>query len=139
MKHKKLGEKYIIRLFKGEKIIETLTKFLEEESITAAYFSGIGAVIFAELAHYDLEKKEYSSKKFKSPLEIISLAGNISLFEGKPMIHAHISLGDKSMTMFGGHLKEATVAATCEIILKVFEGSLKRKQDEEIGLNLLDL
>lgn len=139
MKYKKQKNTYIIRLFKGEKIIEALTKFLTEQKITSAYLLGIGAVSEAELAHYDLEKKKYSSKKFNEQLEIINMTGNIALLEGKPMIHTHIALGDKGMKVLGGHLKEATVAATCEIILKTFEENLEREHDPEIGLNLLKL
>lgn len=139
MKFKKTQNKYIIRLEKDEKIIETLTKFLNKQKIKSAHFTGIGAVSEAEIAHFNILKKEYSSKLFNEPLEIISLIGNIALVNNKTMIHAHISLADSDMKTHGGHLKEATVSPTCEIILEKLNISLKRKLDKATNLNLLDL
>ncbi|MBM3200738.1 DNA-binding protein, partial [Candidatus Woesearchaeota archaeon] len=78
-------------------------------------------------------------KTFKKPLEIISLIGNAALFNGKPMIHAHVSLSDDKMKVFGGHLKEATVSATCEVVLRAFDEKVARKEDLKIGLKLLDI
>ena len=137
MRYRKLNRTYVIVLSKGEKIIESLTELLIKNEMPMAYFWGIGAVSEAELAHFNLEKKEYSYKKFKGQLEIVSMIGNLAWLEGKPVVHAHISLGDNKMRLSGGHLKEATVSATCEIVLKVFEEKVERKHDPEIGLNLL--
>jgi len=54
-------------------------------------------------------------------------------------IHAHIVVSDREMKAIGGHLKQGVVAATCEVVLHVFDGEIKRYSDEEIGLELLDI
>lgn len=139
MKFTKINEKYIIKLEKGEKIIETLTQFCTNNNIESGYFFGIGAVSKAEIAHFSLDTKEYSYKTFNEPLEIVSLLGNISILKNKIMIHSHITLSNPQMKAYGGHLKEATISATCEIVLKKINTEIKRKLDKITNLNLLDL
>ena len=139
MKSKKINNGCVIRLEKGEKIIENLTNFLEEEQIRNGFFIGLGALSKVELALYRLEDKKYFFKEFKEALEISSLHGNIFLKEGKPFIHAHIVVSDEDMVTHGGHLKEAIVGPTCEIIFIELENEIKKEYDEEIGLWLLDI
>lgn len=135
MKKKTIGEKLVVRLEKGEEIVRNLEKVLREEGISAGAFQGIGAVSGAILGHYSLRSKEYREKEFDRPLEIVSLQGTVTE-EG---IHPHVCLGTKEMKTYGGHLVEATVAATCEVVVTPAPGSLNRYHDEEIGLDLLDI
>lgn len=128
---------YLIRLLKDEKIQETLTKFCQEHKIYAATFSGIGAVQEAEVGFYHLDQKQYHFQKIAQPMEIVSLLGNVSLVENNPFLHIHITLGKEDLTCMGGHLKEATVGATCEIFLSPLQEKIERVYDEEIGLKLL--
>jgi len=135
MKYKDIEDKLIVKLEKGEEIVTELEKALEENSIFAGSFQGIGAVSKATLGHYSLESKDYSERELDQPLEIVSLQGTVSR-EG---VHPHICLGTSNMETYGGHLVEATVAATCEIIVHSASGRLDRYHDEEIGLDLLDI
>ena len=139
MKARKIGNDFIIRLEKGDKIIESLKKFCTENRIKLGYFTGLGAVSTATLAHYTVENKKYTEKTFSGPLEIIQLNGNITKMDGKPYLHAHIILSKKSMEAVAGHLVEGTVSATCEIVLRTLKGRVGRKRNEEIGLNLMDI
>jgi uncharacterized protein len=65
--------------------------------------------------------------------------GNISSMNGKPYIHCHACLSDGKMNAFAGHLKEAKVSAACEVFLVSANIKVKRRHDDTIGLNLLDL
>ena len=135
MKYKRIDEKLFIRLEKGEEIVSSLETLLEKEGINAGSLQGIGAVSEATLGHYSLKSKEYSEKELNQPLEIVSLQGTIT----SEKIHPHVCLGNSEMETYGGHLVEATVAATCEVIVDSAAGSLNRYHDEEIGLDLLDI
>ena len=139
MKYKKIESTYVIRLEKGERVIEKLLGLCEKEKIKAGYFNGLGALSEVELRHFNLMTKEYSSKKLSGLYEITSLHGNISEMSGKSYIHAHIVVGDSQLNSWSGHLNEATVSATCEIFLVKVDGVITRKKDEETGLNLLDI
>ncbi len=138
MQFTKSGETYIIRLERGESIISSITSFCKEESITAAMFNAIGALSSATLAFYKLDKKGYELKKLTSDHEISSLTGNISLVDNQVFAHIHCVLSNNKFECVGGHLKEGTVGATCEIQLVKFDKRIERKMDESIGLNLLD-
>ena len=103
------------------------------------YFFGIGALGEAELAHYIVENKKYTSKIFKQPLEIINMNGNITTMNKDVYLHCHITLSDEKMHAIAGHLKEGIITATCEIILIKLNTTINRKYNSFIGLNLLDI
>ena len=140
MHSKKLKDGYIVRIKKGEEIIGELTRFCSENNIKSGSIAGIGATDNVSLGYFDLDKKEYIEKKFSGKnFEIISMNGNISLVDGKPFAHIHITLGDSDYSVFGGHLNSAVVSVTGEITLTLSDGVLERKPDEHSGLNLLNL
>lgn len=129
----------IARINQGEKVVESIINFCKNNGIKGAWISGIGAVASADLALYDLAKKEYTKKELMGPLEICSLLGNVGTMDDKYLAHIHVVLSDKDMKAFGGHLEEATVAATCELKVEIFDHPIVRKHDPEIGLNLIEI
>jgi len=139
VKYTVLGTNYVIRLDAGEKIVATLLSLCERDGIGSGFFNGLGAVGEAEIGHFDPATGDYSWVKLSGSFEIVALYGNISVVDGKPFIHAHASLGDETFAVRGGHLREATVSATCEITLTRFNDDIGRKRDEATGLFLLDL
>jgi predicted DNA-binding protein with PD1-like motif len=139
MKYFVFGPTYIIRLDGGEKIVESLRSLCEQDKIGAGVLNGLGAVSEAELGWFDRDLKDYRTIRIQEPCEIVSLHGNISLLEGRPHLHCHIALGDKTLGVRGGHLKEAVVSAACEITLTRFFDDIGRKKDEATGLYRLDL
>ena len=138
MEGKKIGEnKWMVRIKRGEKIIEQLVEFCEEKGIEGGYLVGIGAVDYVELALYDVEKQEYFSEKFEGAYELANLTGTIGV-EEELIVHAHATLSDSEMRTIGGHLVEARVSGTAEIVVTMCE-KLVKKHDEETGLKLFDL
>ena len=139
MKYFVFGPAYIIRLDPGEKVIETLTALCAREKIGAGVLHGIGTVGEAELGWFDTDAKEYRTTRIREECEIVSLNGNISLLGGKPFVHAHVALGSSSFGVRGGHLREAAVSATAEIVLTRFFDDLERKKAPGSGATVLDL
>ncbi len=139
MKFAKHNTGFVIRLEKGEQIIQVIKDFCKTNTITSAYFNGIGAVQNAELGYYRLDQKEYYWKKFDTAMEVVSLTGNVSLVDGEPFLHIHTVLSDENFQTVGGHVKEGVVGATLEIFMQTLSIPITREFNEEIGLNLLDL
>ena len=139
MKFKKINDTYFIRLDAGEKVLEALKYFCINNKIFCGYFFGIGSLDEAELAHYIVKTKKYTSELFRQPLEIVNLTGNISKMNNEVYLHCHITLSDVEMNAIAGHLKEGIIGATCEIVLIKLAGEINRKFDNVIGLNLMDL
>ncbi len=139
MKYFVLGPTYIVRLDAGEKIVETLKAICERDAIGGGHFSGLGAVGEAEIGHFDPGSNDYTWAKLSGPFEIVSLYGNITKVDGRPFVHAHIALGDNTLAVRGGHLKEAVVSVTCEVTLTRFKDDIGRKKDGASGLLKLAL
>ena len=139
MKSKKIGNRYLIRIDKGEEIVSVLTEFCNERSIKLGKISAIGAVNEVEIGIFDPLKKEYHSNTIKGTFEILSITGNITSNKDQPYLHMHIMLSDSEYNAFGGHLNKAVVSATCEVIIEELSGKIDRYFDEKTGLNLIEL
>src|SRR3989338_5344485 len=125
------------RYEENEDLIEALLKFAEENGIKTGYFSIIGAVKEVSISFYDQKQKKYLQMDMDEEAEILNCTGNIALRDNKPFIHAHITLGDREGSAYGGHLISAKVFSA-EIYLKKFEKVVHRKPDKSSGLNLLE-
>jgi len=132
---------FMIKLARGERVMETLLAFCEKRGIKSGVFNAIGAVKNTEIGYYNLEKREYFFKKIAEEREVASMTGNIAEVEGKPLIHAHavLSAMDDTLSCVGAHIKEAEVAVTLEVFLTPFALPLARAYDEATGLKLLQL
>lgn len=132
------SHQFVVRVKRGEKIIEELKKFCLKMKIRGGFFYGLGAVDEVTIAHYDVGVKKYSQEKFNLALEMANITGSIGIFEKEIIIHAHATLADKNMKTIGGHLVEATVSGTAEIFLTTTP-PLQKKYDPETGLKLFEL
>ncbi len=74
---------------------------------------------------------------FHADFEIVSLTGTITTQRGRPYAHLHMAVGDSTARCYGGHLNRAVCSATVEIVLNVIPGTVERKPDPKIGLNLM--
>lgn len=134
------GYNWILRLDRGEKLIESLDKFAKEKDVKGGFLTGIGGASSAELGFYNLGTKEYSWQKINEPLEVTALQGNLAIKDGEPIWHIHGTFSDEKMQAIGGHVKELEVSGTLELFLHVIiDGGLKRSHSDDIGLDLLNL
>lgn len=84
------------------------------------------------------QKKKFYPVHFEGAYEIISLTGTVTRQDGEVYLHLHMAAGDKDGHVFGGHLNMAYISATAEIQIQIIDGTINRKYDEKIGLNLFD-
>ena len=140
MQYQQVGDySYMIRLQSGEPVIETLTAFLRRIEAGFAGMSAFGAVEWAELAYWNSDTEQYEYRKFEEQMEVVSLGGNCSLKEGEPFLHVHCVLSRHDYSVLGGHLTEARVRPTLEVLLQTGPSQVRRTQDVDSGLYLLDL
>ena len=138
MEYRRFDDTIVLRLDPGEEICAELIRVAEKEEIHLASVSGIGAVNKIRIGAFDTEKKAFCGNQFEGCFEIVSLAGPLTTKEGEPYLHLHMSVGDPSGKVIGGHMSSAVVSATAEIILRVIGGRVGRQFSDEIGLNLFD-
>ena len=139
MFYTKQADAYVIRFEDGEAIPERFREFLVARSVAGGSFSGIGAVSRARIAYFNVSKREYEDIELDEQLEVLSLAGNVALHDGEPLIHAHVTLGRRDGSVLGGHLRTGIVRPTLEIILRVISAPLERAVEPEYGLPALKL
>ena len=123
-------------LAQGDNINETFESFAEVKGVGCAWLNGIGALENPEIGYYSLEDKSYHRKIFKGEYELTSLIGNITLKEGKPFSHTHITFSDTEFRVFGGHLFNANITAAGEFIIQFGSDEINREMNAEIGLPL---
>lgn len=137
MEYVKFENDYIVRLNKGEEVISKLKELCKSEDIRLAEITGLGASNLVEIGVFNPSTKEYSTKVFEGMFEITSLIGNATRKDGEVYLHIHINFGDENGNVRGGHLVQAKISATSEIIVRKINGEVGRRLDREVGLNLL--
>ena len=130
---------FAVAFDKGDEVLENLLAFAREQRLSAAEFTGIGALSDAVLGYFDWQKKDYRRIALDEQVEVLNLTGNIALAEWKPKLHPHIVLGKADGTAHGGHLLQAHVRPTLEVIVTESPAHLQRRSDPETGLALLSL
>ena len=132
------GRKIIGRLAKGEDLLAALEKVAREHGITLGEVQAIGAVSQARVGYYEQVERKYYFLDLAHPLEILCLTGNISVKDGNPMVHAHLTLSDGDGRAFGGHLAEGTLVFACEFAIQEYQSAtaLVRRMDDPTGLFL---
>lgn len=138
MEYKRYGDTYVVRIDRGEEIVERLLDLAEREGIALAGVNGLGAVDRVTVGVFSPAQKTYKANEFQGDFEIVSLHGTLTTQAGRPYGHFHMSFGDGEGRVFGGHLNRAVVSATCELVLTVLPGRVERRMDSQVGLNLLE-
>lgn len=136
MDYRRFGDTLVIRFDPNEEIIENLRAIAEKEQIKLASVEALGAINDFTVGVFDTVEKKYYSNRFQGAYEIVSLTGTITTKDGAFYQHLHMSAGESSGAVFGGHLSRAVVSATCEMIVRVIDGRVERVLDPDIGLNL---
>jgi len=131
------GGKRIVRFDRGEELISAITTYIEKEHFGAGSFTAIGATDDVIVSFYNLQKKVYEDTRFEQNMEVVNLTGNISYLDSKPIVHVHGSFSGPDLKVIGGHVKSLHISATCEVAFFPLKGLVKRKHDEETGLNLI--
>ena len=128
------------RMEPGEDVLETIEAVAAENNVKSGYVSMIGAISGAKLGYFHLKANEYRDFTVDEDVEVVSCMGNISMLNGKPMVHAHMIVSDEAGKCYGGHLmKGCKVSVTIELVITETAVDLSRARDERTGLNLLDI
>jgi predicted DNA-binding protein with PD1-like motif len=137
MEYRRLDRSLIIRLDPGDEIVACLKTICQREDIRLGTVNAIGAVNRVQIGLFQTATKEYHSNTYQGDFEICSLMGTVSTMAGETYLHLHITVGDIENRVLGGHLNEAVVSATCEIVVQTIAGEVDREFSDAIGLNIL--
>jgi len=131
------GRVFLGRLPYESDLLDALTAFCADNGLNAAFLSAIGALTMATIGFYNQEDKSYETILIEETLELASLTGNLSLKDGKPMVHAHVVLSRENGEAVAGHLMSPTRVFAGEVFAAELRGEpLAREFDETTGLTL---
>ena len=137
MTNYKIKRTIIGQLPYGSDLYDGLTQFIQKENIRLGRISGIGATTHAIVAFYDQNTKKYNPLEFPGGMEILNLQGNVSIRDGSPFVHVHMTLSDAKGNVYGGHLLQGTKLFACEVTVDELEGDeLVREHNGRTGLHL---
>ena len=143
MKHQLLraGDErtWVVIFAAGDEAVAGLDEFARAESLDAARFTAIGGFSAATLGYFDVGTSEYVPISLDEQVEVLSLIGDIAQGDDGPMVHAHVVVGTSTGDARGGHLLDARVRPTLEVLVTESPGHLRRRFDPEFGIALIDL
>ena len=133
------GEKTYAVIFEtGEEAVSGLLNFARQEGLAGSHLTAIGALHDVTVGYFNWQKKDYKKLPLNEQVEVLALLGDIALDDkGQPKLHAHIVVGRSDGSAFGGHLMEAHVRPTLEVIIVESPKHLQRRHDPETGLALI--
>jgi predicted DNA-binding protein with PD1-like motif len=137
--HESAGQRtYVVVLETGDEVVECLDRFAREQRISAAQLTAIGAFSDVVLRYFDWEKKDYRQIPMREQVEVASLVGDVAEApSGGPSLHIHLVIARRNGSAMAGHLGEAHVRPTLEVIVTESPAHLRKVKDPESGLALI--
>jgi hypothetical protein len=122
----------------GEEVLTCLQSFVRDHRISAAQITAIGAFSDVVLKYFDWETKKYIDNRVNEQVEVASLIGDVATApSGEPALHIHLVVGRRDGSAMAGHLGQAHVRPTLEVILTESPSHLRKFKDPETGLALI--
>jgi predicted DNA-binding protein with PD1-like motif len=131
-------KEYAVIFGKGDEAFSGMLEFAEKYHVTSAHFTAIGALNGATVAWFDPERKMYKKIPIRGQREVLSMIGDIALYQGKPVVHTHLVVGGPDGVTRGGHVLDAYVSPTLEVMVTVDPVPMQKRFDPETDLTLID-
>jgi predicted DNA-binding protein with PD1-like motif len=129
---------YAVIFYQGDEAFSGLLEFAERYHVTSAHFTAIGALNRATLGWFDPQRKMYKTIPIDGQHEVIGMSGDIALYQGKPVVHTHMVVGSPDGTTRAGHVLDAYVSPTLEVIVTVDPVEMQKRFDPATDLTLID-
>ena len=131
-------KQYAVIFYQGDEAFSGLLEFAEKYQVTSAHFTAIGALEGATLGWFDPKRKMYKKIPIVGQHEVIGMSGDIALYQGKPVVHTHMLVGISDGTIRGGHVLDAFVSPTLEVMVTVDPVTMQKRFDPATDLTLID-
>jgi predicted DNA-binding protein with PD1-like motif len=129
------GKASFVRLDRGSDMLASLTEAAGTLELEAGTVQAIGAVTELVVGYFRQDVREYLEIPFPEHLEICSALGNVSLKDGRPFVHMHVTASRPDGTVVGGHLMEGTKVFLIEAYFRALGGPPPvREPEEDLGL-----
>lgn len=135
---KDAGQRTYAVIFKpGDEVLAGLTEFAQKEHLGASRITGIGSFQDATLGWFDEGRKMFRAIRITDQVEVTSLLGDVAMLNGKPVVHVHVTVAHEDGHVTGGHLIEAHVRPTLEVLVTEYPHAMVKQSDPNTGLSLI--
>jgi predicted DNA-binding protein with PD1-like motif len=131
-------KQYAVIFYQGDEAFSGLLEFAQKYHVTSGHFTAIGAVNGVTVGWFDPQRKMYKKIPIQGQHEVIGMSGDIALYQGKPVVHTHMLVGNSDGTTSGGHVLAAYVSPTLEVMVTVDPVTMQKRFDPETDLTLID-
>ena len=129
------GRAAFVRLERGSDMLVSLNEAAAELGMEAGTLQVVGAVERLRVAYFRQDTKEYEFHEHDAPHEISGGVGNVSMKDGSPFVHIHVTGSGADGTAVGGHLVEGTRVYLIEAYFRRLDGPAPVRQlEEDLGL-----
>lgn len=127
----------VFRIKPDQELAQAIAGYCRDHAIRSGVVIGlIGSLRSARLSYLKALPGYYETEAYDGPMEIVAAQGSVALKGENPVIHIHIQLSTQQ-GCFGGHLTEAVVFSTAEVVIGELDYQLHRYADDYTGLNEL--
>ena len=128
---------HVFRIKPGQELSGEINRYCQQHQIRSGVVIGIiGSVQRAKLNFLKELPGRYETAEYRGPLEIVCAQGSVALKDADLIVHIHMQLSGQKICR-GGHLAEAIVFSTAEVVIGELDFQLCRYGDEYTGLNEL--
>ena len=128
---------HVLRVQPGQELASEISRYCQQHQVCSGIVIGIiGSVQSAKLNFLKELPGKYETEEYGGPLEIVGAQGSIALKDTDLIVHIHMHLSGQDLCR-GGHLAEAIVFSTAEVVIGALDFQLQRYADGYTGLNEL--
>lgn len=127
------------RVFRGERLRDSLHRIVDEHELRSAWVSAIGAFEWIDLTEYNQKTRRYEKAHRFERCEVLGMQGNLSFRDDAPFWHLHATVSlreDGKDVTYGGHVDDGVVFALELRIECLDDLALHRDDDAATGLQL---
>jgi predicted DNA-binding protein with PD1-like motif len=131
------AQTYVLIFSPGDEVRSGLNKFAQQYHVKSAHYTAVGDVTSANVGFYDYERKMFKVIPIDTS-EVVSFAGNVTMYDGNPTSHTHVCLALKDGSVKGGHLLELFIGPTLEVFVTVEPTPLFKKLDKRYNAAVIN-
>ena len=127
---------HIFRVKPSQELLTEIKAYCSSHKISSGIITHIiGSFSSVKLGFLKTLPGHYITRDFKGPLEIVCCQGSVATMTdtGELVLHIHGMVSDENKAM-GGHINEAVVFSTAEVVIEETEKPIKRYLDSYTGL-----
>lgn len=128
---------HVFRVKPGKELASEIASYCRQKKITSGIIIGmIGSIERIKISYIKELPAKYETEEYMGPLELVCGQGSVALKGTELIVHVHVQIASQKES-HGGHLTEAKIFSTAEVVLGELDYQIQKYADSYTGLNEL--